>query len=78
MDSFSTNDLYTTAILIACGFPMVEVDTNDDTGRKTFYFDNTEDLKKSLMAYRNGTLTGNLKNFKNAIENVKDIVHANY
>ena len=77
MEGFSTTDFYTAAILIAKGFEVTEV-SKEGAGLKVkrFHFEDNEDLRKTILLYTNGSLEGNLRGFRNSIENVKDLVHS--
>jgi hypothetical protein len=72
---YRTTDFYTTAVLILKKFKIEKVTTKE--GRvKTFHFENTDELQETIMEYANGDLEGNIRDFRNAIENVKDMVHS--
>ena len=74
---YSTTDFYTTAMLIAQRYEVKQVTSEGPSGRvKRFHFTNNDELQKIVMKYMNGSLEGNLKDFKNAIETVKDLVHS--
>lgn len=74
---YSTTDFYTTAILIAQKFEVKQITTEGPNGRvKRFHFDDSKELKDVIMKYMNNTLVGNLREFRNAIETVKDMVHS--
>ena len=74
---YSTTDFYTTAILIAQKFEVKNITTEGPAGRvKRFHFDENAELKAVIMKYMNNTLSGNLREFRNAIETVKDMVHS--
>ena len=74
---YSTTDFYTTAILISQKFEVKEV-TNEGPGSrvKRFHFDDSKELRETIMKYMNGALLGNLREFRNAIESTKDLVHS--
>jgi len=76
MADYNTTDFYATAVLIAMKFEVKEV-TTEGTGNKIkrFHFEDTPALRETLMKYMNGTLTGSLREFRNAIDSVKDLVH---
>ena len=73
---YSTTDFYTAAVLISKNFEVVKVTTNPTNRVKTFCFTDSEELQSVVMKYVNGTLDGNIRVFKNAIENVKDLLHS--
>jgi len=74
---YTTTDFYTTAILRTLEFVVKEV-RNEGPGKKVkrFVFVDTPELRAAVLEYMNGTLEGNLRSFRNAIENVKDMVHS--
>jgi hypothetical protein len=78
-NTYNTTDFYTTAILITKKFEIVSV-TSSGPGNKVkrFYFTDVPELREIIMKYMNGTLDGNLREFRNAIETVKDLVHSNH
>jgi hypothetical protein len=74
---YSTTDFYTTAVLITCGFKIKEVTSEGPEKRvKRFSFEDSTQLRDTVLAYTNGVLTGNLRGMRNSIEIVKDLVHA--
>jgi len=74
MDYYATTDFYTAAVLISIGYEIQKVTTE---GRvKKFHFVDNEDMRSSILSYHNGTLQGNLRDMRNGIEAVKDIVHS--
>lgn len=74
---YSTTDFYTTAVLISQKFQVLYVSKKGTTGKvKCFHFDNTPLVQKAIMNYINGNLEGNIKEFRNALETVKDMVHS--
>lgn len=76
-ETYSTTDFYITAVLIALGFEVENISKEGPSDRvKRFHFENSEELNKTILKYMNGTLEGNLKGFKQAIESVKDMVHS--
>lgn len=72
---YGTTDLYTAAVLMSCGHKVVEV-INADSKTKRFHFQDSPALHIARMSYLNGTLEGNIKNFKNAIEAIKDMIYS--
>lgn len=75
---YTTTDFYTTAVLIATKHPVLEVTKEGPANRvKRFHFNKSDELDKTVLAYMNGTLEGSLREFRNAIECVKDLVHSN-
>ena len=76
-NEYATTDFYTTAVLIAQKFEVQSITTEGPAGKvKKFHFADTPALREAIMKYMNGTLTGNLREFRNAIETVKDMVHS--
>jgi len=74
---YSTTDFYTTAVLIAQEFQVTEVSSEGTGGRtKRFHFDKTPEVQEAVMSYINGKLEGNIRDFRNAIETVKDMVYS--
>ena len=77
MDSYSTTDFYTTAVLIANKFKVLEV-TKEGPGNKVkrFHFEDNKELRQTILAYMNRQLVGNVRDFRDGIETVKDMVHS--
>ena len=76
-DGYSTTDFYTTAVLIAQEFQVTEVSSEGAGGRtKRFHFNKTPEVQEAVMSYINGKLEGNIRDFRNAIETVKDMVYS--
>lgn len=76
-EDFNTTDFYTTAILIAKKFPVKKITSEGPSGKvKRFHFDESEELRATILAYMNRQLEGNLRDFRDAIETVKDMVHS--
>lgn len=74
--AYSTTDFYTTAVLIAMDFEVLEVTKEGPGNRvKRFHFEDTPELRDAIKQYLNGKLTGSYRKFKNSIESVKDMVH---
>jgi len=80
---YSTTDFYTTAVLKTLKFEIIEITNHlpngkeDPDGRvKRFHFEDTPELRDVVMKYMNGTLEGNLRDMRNGIEAVKDMVHS--
>lgn len=74
---YSTTDFYTTACLLSQEFKVQEVTTEGPGNKvKRFHFKDTEELRKMILSYMNRDLTGNLRQFRDAIETVKDMVHS--
>jgi len=74
---YSTTDFYTTAILIAQKFEVKQITTEGPNKKvKRFHFEDSKELKEIIMKYMNNSLVGNLREFRNAIETVKDMVHS--
>ena len=76
-NGYSTTDFYTTAVLISQDFPVIEVTKEGHGGKvKRFHFKQTPEVQKVVMDYINGKLEGNIRDFRNAIETVKDMVYS--
>ena len=74
---YSTTDFYTTAVLISQDFEIAGVTDEGHQGKvKRFHFENSSAVEKVVMNYVNGKLQGNLRDFRNAIETVKDLVYS--
>lgn len=74
---YTTTDFYTTAVLVLKKFEVLEIRPLGDSGKvKRFVFEDTEELRSTILSYMNGTMEGNLREFRNAIETVKDMVHS--
>ena len=77
MTTYSTTDLYTTAVLLFSDFHIVKVTSHGDSGRvKRFHFEDSEELQNTILQYMNGTLHGDIRKFRNSIEVTKDLVHS--
>lgn len=75
--TYKTTDFYTTAMLLAEKFEIVEVTNEGPEGRvKRFHFADSDELRKAVMAFVNGSLKGSYRDFRNSIEAVKDMVHS--
>jgi len=73
---YITGDLYTTAVLLLKGFDIQEVSSHGPEGRiKKFHFNDCPELQQVLMDYMNGKVEGNIRDFRNKVENVKDLIH---
>ena len=72
--SFSTSDLYTSAVLLCLDHRITDITAEGKI--KTFHFENTEELNRDVFDYVNGKKLGNLRDFRDAIERVKDLIHA--
>jgi len=76
-NGYSTTDFYTTAVLISQEFQVTEVTKEGHQGKvKRFHFDKTPEVQGVVMNYINGKLEGNIRDFRNAIETVKDMVYS--
>jgi hypothetical protein len=74
---YSTTDFYTTAVLMSQGFLVKKVEGEGPGNRvKRFFFEDSDELRETILQYINGTLEGNIRDFRNAIEKVKDLVHS--
>lgn len=74
---YTTTDFYTTAVLISKKF-LVKKITTEGPGKKVkrFHFDDSPELRQIVLDYMNRSLTGNIREFRDAIETVKDMVHS--
>jgi predicted secreted protein len=76
-NGYSTTDFYTTAVLISQEFQVTEVTKEGHQGKvKRFHFDKTPEVQGVVMNYINGKLEGNIRDFRNAIETVNDMVYS--
>lgn len=75
---YTTTDFYTTAVLISKKFIVTQVST-EGPGKKVkrFHFTDSQDLRQVVLSYMNRVLEGNIREFRDAIEIVKDMVHSN-
>lgn len=74
---YGTTDFYTTAMLISKKFEIKKVTSEGREGRtKKFYFEDSDELRETLMRYMNAALEGNIREFRNAIDVVKDLVYS--
>ena len=75
--TYTTTDLYTTAVLVLKKFEVLEIRAEGKNDKvKRFVFNDTPELRETILSYMNGTVTDNLREFRNAIETVKDMVHS--
>ena len=76
-DLYNTTDFYITAVLISSDFDVQNITKEGPDDRvKRFHFEESTELRNTILKYMNGSLDGNLKKFKQAIETVKDMVHS--
>jgi hypothetical protein len=82
-DMYSTADFYTAALLICLRYEIVEVtregveSRRDGKGRtRRFHFYDSKELRQDLMDYMNNKKVGNLRDYRDAIETVKELVHS--
>lgn len=80
---YSTTDFYTAALLICLKYPVQKVTRERNNGEfdpkgkvRRFHFDDTEELRADILAYMNNQKQGLLRDFRDAIETVKDLVHS--
>jgi len=77
MSDYTTTDFYTTAILVLKKYEILEVRAEGKNDKvKRFVFEDTPELREDILSYMNGNMEGNLRDFRNAIENTKDLVHS--
>jgi len=75
--TYTTTDFYTTAVLVLKKFEVLEIRAEGKNDKvKRFVFNDTPELRETILSYMNGTVTDNLREFRNAIETVKDMVHS--
>lgn len=76
-ETYSTTDFYLTAVLISQKYKIKETTKEGPNDRvKRFHFEDSEKLRDTIMEYMNGDLEGNIREFRNSIETVKDMVHS--
>lgn len=82
-EQYSTTDFYTAALLICLEYEIKKISRENSSGEEVhngrvrrFHFEDTPALRQDILEYMNGKKVGNLKNFKDAIETVKDLVHS--
>lgn len=76
MKEYATTDFYTTAMLVYKKFPVIKITAEGNNGRvKRFHFEDTDELRQAILCYMNGQMEGNLRDFRNSIESIKDAVH---
>jgi len=80
---YSTRDFNTAALLVFCEYEILEVtregtpDSRDGKGKtRVFHFEDSPQLQKDILDYRNGKKEGNLRKYKEATDIVKDLVHS--
>jgi hypothetical protein len=74
---FGTTDFYTSALLICLGYDIIKITSEGQGGRvKKFHFEDSEKLRADILDYMNRKKTGNLRDFRDAIERIKDLVHS--
>jgi len=74
---YTTTDFYTTAVLVLKKFEVLEITSEGPTNRvKRFVFEDNDELRTTILSDTNGTMDGNLRDFRNGIECVKDMVHS--
>ena len=76
---YATTDFYTTAVLVLNKFEVIEIRRDEQNKRnktKYFVFKDSPELRKLILDYMNSSLVGNLREFRHAIDTVKDMVHS--
>ena len=74
---YSTTDFYITAMLLSQNFKLRHIKNEGDSKRiKRFFFEDSDKLNTSIIDYSNGSLTGNIRGFRQSIDIVKDLVHS--
>lgn len=75
---YSTTDFYITAVLLLRKYKIKETTLEGPKDKvKRFHFDDSDELREVILSYTNGDLVDNIREFKNSIECVKDLVHSN-
>ena len=82
-EEYTTTDFYTAALLMCLGYELLETRSEGHNGQpdprgrtKRFCFEDSKELRAHILSYMNSKLEGNLRNFRDSIEKVKDIVHS--
>lgn len=76
-EMYSTTDFYISAVLIATSFEVLQITKEGPGNRvKRFHFEDSQELRDTVKNYLNGKLQGSFREFKNAIEVVKDLIHS--
>ena len=79
---YTTTDFYTAALLVSLEYEIKEVTREgkpdrDGKGKtRRLHFEDSEQLQKDIMAYMNNKKKGLLRDFRDAIETIKDLVHS--
>jgi len=79
---YTTTDFYTAALLICLGYEIEQVTREgskdkDGEGRtRRFHFKDSDELRNDILAYMNNKKEGLLRDYRDAIETVKDLVHS--
>lgn len=76
---YATTDFYTTAVLVLNKFEVIEIRKDEQNRRnktKYFVFRDSPELRQLILDYMNSSLMGNLRDFRHAIDTVKDMVHS--
>lgn len=76
---YITTDINITAVLKSQGFKIVKITPSGRTSNKgsikQFHFESSESLTDTKMKYIHGDLTGNLRDFTNAMESVRELIY---
>lgn len=80
---YTTTDFYTAALLVSQKYEILEVTREgtkldrDGLGRtRRFHFVDTPELQKDIMDFMNNKKMGLLRDYRDAVETIKDMVHA--
>jgi len=73
---YTTTDFYTTAVLVYKKFKVIAINRVGSGKTKKFVFEDTPELRETILSYMNGEMEGNLREFRNAIDATKDMVHS--
>lgn len=80
---YTTTDFYTAALLVSQKYEILEVTREgakldkDGLGRtRRFHFADTPELQKDIMDFMNNKKMGLLRDYRDAVEIIKDMVHA--
>lgn len=76
-ESFHTNDLNLSAILIVKGFSLKEI-IKSSKGKATFVFSNDQAITQTILDYWNNKLKVNPQELFNATKLLKNRIYSNY
>lgn len=80
---YTTTDFYTAALLISQKYEVLRVsregprfDSNNQGKTRRFHFEDSPELQKDIMDFMNNKKTGSLRDYRDAIEITKDLIHS--